>query len=161
NGAGEGNRTLVFSLEGCCSTIELHPRDAVLGGDARSSGAWWRGLDSNQRTLSEQIYSLPDLTTLPPLHARRKKARRPGACAPWRFMVRPPGAVNMKLARLAALRAARGGLRGRRQTGYPKAMRLNRFPPKARHDPDAGPVYLYGLHTVRAALDNPRRDKHA
>ena len=26
-GAGEGNRTLVFSLEGCCSTIELHPRD--------------------------------------------------------------------------------------------------------------------------------------
>ena len=26
-GAGEGNRTLVFSLEGCCSTIELHPRN--------------------------------------------------------------------------------------------------------------------------------------
>src|SRR3954468_11155022 len=26
SGAGEGNRTLVFSLEGCCSTIELHPR---------------------------------------------------------------------------------------------------------------------------------------
>jgi hypothetical protein len=25
NGAGEGNRTLVISLEGCCSTIELHP----------------------------------------------------------------------------------------------------------------------------------------
>ena len=24
--AGEGNRTLVFSLEGYCSTIELHPR---------------------------------------------------------------------------------------------------------------------------------------
>ena len=23
--AGEGNRTLVFSLEGYCSTIELHP----------------------------------------------------------------------------------------------------------------------------------------
>jgi hypothetical protein len=30
NGAGEGNRTLVFSLEGCCSTIELHPRDAYI-----------------------------------------------------------------------------------------------------------------------------------
>ena len=27
-GAGGGNRTLVFSLEGCCSTIELHPRAA-------------------------------------------------------------------------------------------------------------------------------------
>ncbi len=25
SGAGEGNRTLVFSLEGCGSTIELHP----------------------------------------------------------------------------------------------------------------------------------------
>src|SRR5664279_2139412 len=29
-GAGEGNRTLVISLEGCCSTIELHPRNATL-----------------------------------------------------------------------------------------------------------------------------------
>jgi hypothetical protein len=27
-GAGEGNRTLVISLEGFCSTIELHPRRA-------------------------------------------------------------------------------------------------------------------------------------
>src|SRR6202012_2966712 len=27
-GAGEGKRTLVFSLEGCCSPIELHPRAA-------------------------------------------------------------------------------------------------------------------------------------
>ena len=30
-GAGEGNRTLVFSLEGCCSTIELHPRREAPG----------------------------------------------------------------------------------------------------------------------------------
>src|SRR5262249_22510091 len=28
-GAGEGNRTLVISLEGCCSTIELHPRNST------------------------------------------------------------------------------------------------------------------------------------
>ena len=27
SGAGEGNRTLVVSLEGFCSTIELHPPD--------------------------------------------------------------------------------------------------------------------------------------
>jgi hypothetical protein len=27
-GAGEGNRTLIFSLEGCNSTIELHPRNS-------------------------------------------------------------------------------------------------------------------------------------
>ena len=30
-GAGEGNRTLVISLEGCCSTIELHPRSLPVG----------------------------------------------------------------------------------------------------------------------------------
>ena len=30
-GAGEGNRTLVISLEGCCSTIELHPRTFTAG----------------------------------------------------------------------------------------------------------------------------------
>jgi hypothetical protein len=30
DGAGEGNRTLVVSLEGFCSTIELHPPDEYL-----------------------------------------------------------------------------------------------------------------------------------
>ena len=30
-GAGEGNRTLVISLEGFCSAIELHPHTARLG----------------------------------------------------------------------------------------------------------------------------------
>jgi len=40
-------------------------------------------------------------------------------------------------------------------------MSFNKFPPKPRYDPDTGPVYLYGLHTVRAALDNPRREKRA
>ena len=29
-GAGEGNRTLVVSLEGFCSTIELHPPDETI-----------------------------------------------------------------------------------------------------------------------------------
>ncbi|HEV7275036.1 MAG TPA: 23S rRNA (guanosine(2251)-2'-O)-methyltransferase RlmB [Devosiaceae bacterium] len=38
-------------------------------------------------------------------------------------------------------------------------MSRNKFPPRHRHDPDTGPVFLYGLHTVRAALDNPRREK--
>jgi 23S rRNA (guanosine2251-2'-O)-methyltransferase len=40
-------------------------------------------------------------------------------------------------------------------------MSRNKFPPKPKYDPDTGPVYLYGLHTVRAALDNPRREKRA
>jgi 23S rRNA (guanosine2251-2'-O)-methyltransferase len=40
-------------------------------------------------------------------------------------------------------------------------MSRNKFPPKPKYDPDTGPVYLYGLHTVRAALDNPLREKKA
>ena len=51
-GAGEGNRTLVVSLEGFCSTIELHPPGYFLL-HRLSPGCclafWWRGLDSNQR----------------------------------------------------------------------------------------------------------------
>jgi 23S rRNA (guanosine2251-2'-O)-methyltransferase len=38
-------------------------------------------------------------------------------------------------------------------------MSFNKFPPRPRHDPDDGPVFLYGIHTVRAALDNPLREK--
>lgn len=38
-------------------------------------------------------------------------------------------------------------------------MSLNKFPPKPKYDPDEGPVYLYGMHTVQAALANPRRRK--
>ena len=36
-----------------------------VGSDFRKQ--WWRGLDSNQRTHSDQIYSLAPLTTRPPL----------------------------------------------------------------------------------------------
>jgi 23S rRNA (guanosine2251-2'-O)-methyltransferase len=39
-------------------------------------------------------------------------------------------------------------------------MSINKFPPKPRYNPDDGPVYLYGLHTVRAALENPLRKKY-
>ena len=35
---------------------------------------WWRELDSNQRTLGGQIYSLVDLTTLLSLHGTRANA---------------------------------------------------------------------------------------
>ena len=58
DGAGEGNRTLVISLEGFCSTIELHPhgrcvahRTPLRKDPDRPVRVlnWWRGLDSNQR----------------------------------------------------------------------------------------------------------------
>jgi 23S rRNA (guanosine2251-2'-O)-methyltransferase len=38
-------------------------------------------------------------------------------------------------------------------------MSFNKFPPKPKYDPDEGPVYLYGIHTVRSALENPLRVK--
>ncbi len=48
-----------------------------------------------------------------------------------------------------------------RQSDTPMRMSKNKFPPKKRPPilPEDGPVFLYGLHTVRAALDNPRRTK--
>lgn len=45
------------------------------------------------------------------------------------------------------------------QRRYGSGMSFNKFPPKPKYDPDTGPVYLYGLHTVRAALDNKNRVK--
>ena len=47
----------------------------------------------------------------------------------------------------------------RPQSHYAHAMSRNKFPPKPKYDPDTGPVFLYGIHTVRAALDTPDRAK--
>ena len=58
-GAGSGNRPRVFSLEGCCSTIELYPQLPFVAPGRQ----WWRRLDSNQRRLSQRIYSPSPLTT--------------------------------------------------------------------------------------------------
>ena len=84
-GAGEGDRTLVVSLENFCSTIELHPhalppkdtqasshchtqpRPYSLAAYNTANKYWWRGKDSNLRTHRGQIYSLLPLTTRPPL----------------------------------------------------------------------------------------------
>ena len=65
-GAGEGNRTLVVSLEGFCSTIELHPHgDSLHTITALNSGGggWIR----TSVGVSQQIYSLPPLATRAPL----------------------------------------------------------------------------------------------
>src|SRR5258708_12756564 len=40
SGAGEGNRTLVVSLEGFCSTIELHPRGPSPVSTVRQCNFW-------------------------------------------------------------------------------------------------------------------------
>ena len=94
-GAGEGNRTLVVSLEGFCSTIELHPpgtfeknslphhnprirklpdtqhtKSRYLHPQKHLQKTWWRGKDSNLRRLSQQIYSLPPLTAREPLRTK-------------------------------------------------------------------------------------------
>ena len=64
--AGEGNRTLVFSLEGYCSTIELHPPDHLWGRRLRAGHPTilqWGVQDSNLRRLSQRIYSPSPLTT--------------------------------------------------------------------------------------------------
>ena len=42
NGAGEGNRTLVISLEGFCSTIELHPQTQLSEQNLNGGGGWIR-----------------------------------------------------------------------------------------------------------------------
>jgi hypothetical protein len=76
-GAGEGNRTLVISLEGCCSTIELHPRrgqssDVVdpvvrLEIDLCFSRDGGGGRTRTYEGVSQRIYSPPPLPlgTLP------------------------------------------------------------------------------------------------
>ena len=72
-GAGEGNRTLTTSLEGWCSTIELHPhlskhhlthcRKAPLNG----GGGRIRTFEDR----SQRVYSPPHLTALVPLRKLR------------------------------------------------------------------------------------------
>ena len=71
-GAGEGNRTLVISLEGFSSTIELHPQSKLLNyihsyftySAPTSFATYSSGGESWIRTnvgVSQQIYSLPPL----------------------------------------------------------------------------------------------------
>ena len=63
-GAGEGNRTLVISLEGFCSTIELHPPTPATPG--RRASARQRGLPSP--------YRIPPLNIPSPAHEPERGA---------------------------------------------------------------------------------------
>lgn len=79
-GAGEGNRTLVISLEGFCSTIELHPpksEDRLIPLATSVSLPQQRSLGGGRwiRTIvgvSQQIYSLPPLATRASLRSENR-----------------------------------------------------------------------------------------
>ena len=65
-GAGEGNRTLTVSLEGFCSTIELHPHTHYL----LQVRILVEGEGFEPSKLTQQIYSLPPLTARESLQKR-------------------------------------------------------------------------------------------
>ncbi len=86
-GAGEGNRTLVVSLEGFCSTIELHPQTQLAPPsptrnrcvERAGGGGWIR----TSVLVRGQIYSLLPLTTRPPLRGEPESLSRQSAnCEP-------------------------------------------------------------------------------
>src|SRR3712207_5725248 len=87
-GAGEGNRTLITSLEGWGSTIELHPRRPRPPRPAAGNGGGWIRTNVG---ASQRIYSPSPLATRAPLRdPGREPGRREGADYPVRG-----GAVNV------------------------------------------------------------------
>ena len=86
-GAGGGNRTLIASLEGWSSTIELHPRldlhrrrhaNRLHQQDPEFHRSWWRGLDSNQRRRTPaDLQSAPFSHSGTPPHSRSSHPGRP------------------------------------------------------------------------------------
>ena len=94
--AGEGNRTLVFSLEGYCSTIELHPPDHLQDQRFRAGHPallQWGVQDSNLRRLSQRIYSPSPLTTreTPRTQVLTSQGGPPQGCS---FDLTPPTCVS-------------------------------------------------------------------
>jgi hypothetical protein len=99
-GAGEGNRTLVVSLEGFCSTIELHPPDIPDPIRRAPRGAWWRRLDSNQRRRKPtDLQSAPfSHSGTPPRRTRNypsfDRFCQTGVATPKNQLLRPPRLEN-------------------------------------------------------------------
>jgi Tat protein secretion system quality control protein TatD with DNase activity len=54
-GAGEGNRTLVLSLEGSCSTIELHPHYLKCVAVSKKSATFWRHATTHNIVLVGEV----------------------------------------------------------------------------------------------------------
>ena len=70
NGAGEGNRTPVVSLEGFCSAIELHPPNKISMAaplnTTNGGGSWIR----TNVGVRQRVYSPSPLATRAPLLSR-------------------------------------------------------------------------------------------
>ncbi len=95
-----------------------------------------------------------------PLGERWPRGQTPGGLAGTRAVYGDAGGdCQLQLRRNDGLSQGHRPLAARVQSKYANPMSKNKFPPRPKYDPDTGPVYLYGLHTVRAALDNPRRRK--
>ncbi len=118
-GAGEGNRTLVVSLEGFSSTIELHPQGPSTSAAhcfprvTAGGGGWIR----TSVLVRGQIYSLLPLTTRPPLRREPQtivEGRLPvnEKCCLARIFCEPGGAA---CPRLGAPRGSESGFPGRLQ----------------------------------------------
>ncbi len=64
-GAGSGNRTRIFSLEGCCSTIELYPHTTTNSPSMNGGGGWIR----TNVAYATDLQSAPfNHSGTPPLH---------------------------------------------------------------------------------------------
>ena len=69
-GAGEGNRTLVVSLEGFCSTIELHPPRAFARLPGRTATKWPRHESGGGGWIRTNVGARPtDLQSAPFNHS--------------------------------------------------------------------------------------------
>src|SRR5262245_43589940 len=81
-GAGEGNRTLVISLEGCCSTIELHPRRPRCAALRRAAAARRAGPTSRRRNIVSSPATCNRRGDASEKLARRRR-RGPGLALPF------------------------------------------------------------------------------
>jgi hypothetical protein len=112
-GAGEGNRTLVISLEGCCSTIELHPRRSHVSTNGLQ--AFRDRRTPHQRTPHQRTP-----------HQRMSHQRTPRRLVLHRHRCRADGTAYLSGA--PAVKPARGSARSRR--GYSTVPpRSGRTPP--------------------------------
>ena len=142
-GAGEGNRTLVVSLEGFCSTIELHPPFGTIPD-------WWRGKDSNLRRQSRQIYSLLPLTAREPLPRdstaeTRDYSRRAALPSKSTAIRQDTGGIPLRI-RWLDLSAGRGIRRRRDRHGWHgRDVRRRRALHPLRREPNGERAALVGL----------------